>query len=72
MAGYLGSKPVRFGNRAYKQRQLGSLGWFADSALIFLEGGGEWKPEFWETLRRAADHVCRSWHEPDSGVWELV
>ncbi len=71
LAGYRGSLPVHFGNRAYKQRQLGSLGWFADSALIFLEADGEWKSEFWQMLRRAADFVCRAWHEPDSGVWEL-
>lgn len=71
ISGYRGSLPVRFGNRAYNQRQLGSLGWFADSALIFLEEGGGWKPEFWELLRRTADYVCGAWHQPDSGVWEL-
>ncbi len=69
--GYLDSRPVLFGNRAFGQRQLGSLGWFADCALIFLQAGGKWKPEFWKMLKRAADHVCRAWHEPDSGVWEL-
>lgn len=72
LMGYLGSKPVRVGNRACMQRQIGSLGWFADSAWIFLEAGGEWQPEFWDMLRRSADHVCCSWQEPDSGVWELV
>ncbi len=71
VAGYLGSQPVHFGNRAFKQRQLGSLGWFADSALIFLEAGGEWKPKFWQLLRRCAEHVCGAWRKPDSGVWEL-
>ncbi len=71
VTGYRDSLPVHFGNRAYHQRQLGSLGWFADSALIFLDAGGQWKPEFSRLLHRAADHVCRSWHEPESGVWEL-
>ena len=69
--GYRGSQPVTFGNRAYKQHQLGSLGWFADSALIFLECGGEWKPEYGKLLHRAADYICTAWRQPDSGVWEL-
>lgn len=72
IAGYRGSKPVRFGNRACHQHQLGSLGWFADSALIYLKAGGTWRPEFWNLLRRSADHVCQGWRRPDSGVWELV
>ncbi len=71
VAGYCGSLPVRFGNRAAKQRQLGSLGFLADCALIFLATGGEWKPEFTRLIRRCADHVCGAWREPDSGVWEL-
>ncbi|MEO8352565.1 MAG: glycoside hydrolase family 15 protein [Chthoniobacteraceae bacterium] len=71
VAGYRGSQPVRFGNRAAKQRQLGSLGYFADCALIFVEAGGEWKSEFTALLRRAAASVCQTWRELDSGVWEL-
>lgn len=69
--GYRESHPVQFGNRAYKQRQLGSLGWFADSALIFLEAGGKWKPAYWKMIARAADYTCGAWREKDSGVWEL-
>lgn len=71
VTGYRESQPVRFGNGAYQQRQLGSLGWFADSALIFLESGGEWKPAYWHLLARAAEYVCSAWQREDSGVWEL-
>lgn len=71
VSGYSGSEPVRFGNHAYKQRQLGSLGWFADAALIFLESGGAWQSEYWKMLRRAAEYICEAWQEEDSGVWEL-
>lgn len=71
VSGYRGSEPVRFGNHAYRQRQLGSLGWFADAALIFLESGGAWKSEYWKMLRRAAEYICEAWQEEDSGVWEL-
>ncbi|MGI8436951.1 MAG: glycoside hydrolase family 15 protein, partial [Chthoniobacterales bacterium] len=71
VAGYRDSQPVQFGNCAYRQRQVGSLGWFADSALIFLEAGGDWKPDLSELLGRAANYVCKVWRKPDCGVWEL-
>jgi GH15 family glucan-1,4-alpha-glucosidase len=71
LRGYAGSIPVRRGNRAAKQRQLGSLGFFADCARIYFDHGGEWRDEFWRLLRRAADYTCAHWQEEDSGVWEL-
>ena len=69
--GYEDSQPVRRGNRAAKQMQLGSLGFFADCARIYVENGGEWREEFWHLLKRAADFICEYWQEKDSGVWEL-
>ena len=69
--GYEDSLPAHRGNRAAKQMQLGSLGFFADCARIYLDHGGEWEEEFWELLRRAADFTCTHWQEKDSGVWEL-
>jgi GH15 family glucan-1,4-alpha-glucosidase len=71
VCGYEQSRPVRRGNRAAKQMQLGSLGFFADCARIFVDHGGKWQEEFWRLLKRAADFTCRSWREKDSGVWEL-
>ena len=71
VAGYAHSQPVRWGNRAAKQRQLGSLGYFADCARIYVDQGGEWRDEFQDLLRRAADFTCEHWQEKDSGVWEL-
>jgi GH15 family glucan-1,4-alpha-glucosidase len=72
ISGYDGSLPVRNGNRAAKQRQLGSLGFFADCARIYLENGGRWREEFWKLLKRVADFTCAHWQETDSGVWELA
>ena len=46
--GYKNSQPVRRGNRAAKQMQLGSMGFFADCARIYLDQGGEWRNEFWQ------------------------
>ena len=71
VSGYKESLPVRRGNRAAKQRQLGSLGFFADCARIYLDEGGEWREEFWGLLKRVADFTSTHWQEKDSGVWEL-
>lgn len=71
LAGFRGSQPVRFGNRAGKQSQHGSFGFLCNCALIHLEQGGEWKPEFWDLVRRVATYTAAHWHEPDSGIWEL-
>jgi GH15 family glucan-1,4-alpha-glucosidase len=71
VTGYRNSQPVRRGNRAAKQMQLGSMGFFADCARLYLDHGGEWKEEFWKLLKSAADFTCKHWPEEDSGVWEL-
>ena len=62
VAGYENSQPVRRGNRAARQMQLGSMGFFADCASIYLDCGGEWRDEFWQLLKRAADFTCKHWH----------
>jgi GH15 family glucan-1,4-alpha-glucosidase len=71
ISGYRNSRPVRWGNRAAKQMQLGSLGFFADCARIYIDEGGEWQEEFWLLLKRAAAFTCKHWQGQDSGVWEL-
>jgi GH15 family glucan-1,4-alpha-glucosidase len=70
--GYEGSLPVRCGNRAAKQLQLGSMGFLADCVGIYLDNGGRWREEFWELLKRAADFSCKNWQAKDSGIWELA
>ncbi len=69
--GYADSRPVRFGNRAAKQRQLGSLAFFADCARIYVESGGSLRERHWQLLRRSANYTCAHWHLPESGIWEL-
>ena len=53
LSGYRHSQPVRFGNHAYKQHQHDSLGYLADCILLHLEQGGDWRPEYWELVRRS-------------------
>lgn len=69
--GYRGSRPVRIGNHAVDQYQIDSLGYLADCALVYLEKGGEWKPEYWTMIRRLADQAASNWQRPTNGVWEL-
>lgn len=70
LVGYRESRPVRTGNRACGQRQLDSLGFFVDSALTYLQCGGEWSADHWNMVRRAADYTMHHWQLPDSGIWE--
>lgn len=70
-SGYRESRPVRVGNHAYNQFQLGSLGFLADCIWLYLQDGGKWRPEYWKLVRRLADYTLKHWHEPDNGIWEL-
>jgi GH15 family glucan-1,4-alpha-glucosidase len=70
LAGYCGSRPVRFGNHAYRQRQIDCLGYLADCAVIYLIQGGRWAPEYWHLIRRIADYTVENWREPSNGIWE--
>ncbi|MDQ3407366.1 MAG: glycoside hydrolase family 15 protein [Chloroflexota bacterium] len=71
LAGYRQSRPVRIGNHAFDQRQLDSLGYLADCALIYLTQGGPWRDPYWRMIRAAADYTVANWRLPDSGIWEL-
>ncbi len=70
LSGYRGSRPVKFGNHAYRQRQIDCLGYLADCAVIYLIEGGRWAPEYWRVLCRIADYTTRSWRKPSHGIWE--
>jgi GH15 family glucan-1,4-alpha-glucosidase len=68
--GYRGSRPVRFGNSAYRQRQIDCFGYLADCAVIYLDTGGRWAPEYWSLIHRLADYTVRNWRKPSNGLWE--
>ncbi len=72
LTGYRASTPVVFGNQAAEQNQIDSLGYFAECALIYLEQGGAWRPEYWRMICRLAAHVVEHWREPGHGIWELT
>jgi GH15 family glucan-1,4-alpha-glucosidase len=70
-AGYRNSSPVRIGNHAYKQFQIGSLGFFADCVWCYLQEGGQWQDDYWKIIRGVADYARKHWMEPDNGIWEM-
>ena len=71
LAGHRGSRPVRIGNGAAKQRQLDCYGQLVESAYLFAKAGGRITPHNWNFLAEIADTVARLWREPDQGIWEI-
>ncbi len=69
--GYLGSKPVRVGNGAYRQLQLDIYGELLDSVYLYDKYGSPLSYDTWVNLRRLVDWVCANWRRPDAGIWEV-
>jgi GH15 family glucan-1,4-alpha-glucosidase len=69
--GYRGSQPVRSGNGAATQTQLGCYGDLFDTVLRFVEGGHLLDPATGRMLADLADRCCDIWPTQDAGIWEL-
>jgi GH15 family glucan-1,4-alpha-glucosidase len=68
--GYEGSKPVRIGNAAYTQFQLGIYGETMSAIYAAHERGVELDTPAWEMISILVEHVVAVWNTPDSGIWE--
>lgn len=72
--GYKGSKPVRIGNAAYKQKQNDIYGILMDVIHVQLKKfsndieNGE---ELWSITKAIVWIVEKHWQEPDKGIWEF-
>jgi GH15 family glucan-1,4-alpha-glucosidase len=71
LEGYMGSKPVRVGNEAFRQLQLDIYGELLDAAYLFNKYGTPISYDIWLSLRSLVDWVCDNWHRRDAGVWEV-
>lgn len=74
LAGYRDSKPVRIGNDAHRQRQIGVFGEVLDAIYKFFVNYGyaERIMDSHPTLiKNILEHVAKHWKEKDSGVWEF-
>ena len=70
LAGYEGSKPVRIGNAAYQQFQLGVYGETMGAIYQAREAGVEIDQPAWDMISGLLEHVENVWDTPDSGIWE--
>lgn len=70
LEGFSGSRPVRIGNDAWKQKQLDVLGEVLDAAYVLRERLGVLSRSVRELLVGFADQAAARWREPDSGIWE--
>jgi GH15 family glucan-1,4-alpha-glucosidase len=70
LEGYRGSKPVRIGNGAYKQKQLDIYGEMMDSVYIFNKHK-DISYDLWTNLRHLLSWLSTHWQNPDEGIWEV-
>lgn len=74
LSGYKGSKPVRIGNAAYKQKQNDIYGILMDviyAQLAKFSTDIENGEELWGITKGIVWIVSRHWQEPDKGIWEF-
>ncbi|NUN47205.1 MAG: glycoside hydrolase family 15 protein [Candidatus Brocadiae bacterium] len=71
LEGYRGSRPVRVGNAAFRQRQLDVFGEVLDWAWTHASLGGRFGPEQKKYFSQLADFVAAHWQEPGQGLWEM-
>ena len=71
LAGWRGSQPVRVGNDAQSQLQLGTYCDILDAAFRFCGAGHVLDPKSGRRCAELADQVGEIWQKQDSGIWEL-
>lgn len=74
LSGYKGSKPVRVGNAAYKQRQNDIYGILMDviyEQLMKFRTDIENGEDLWSITKGIVWIVGLHWQEPDKGIWEF-
>jgi GH15 family glucan-1,4-alpha-glucosidase len=72
--GYQGSRPVRVGNAAYRQRQNDVYGELIEAIYSFYVANPrhqrDFDEELWTVIRSLANRVISDWRSPDCGIWE--
>jgi GH15 family glucan-1,4-alpha-glucosidase len=77
LSGYHNSHPVRIGNGAAGQIQLDVFGEVLDCLHqyrrqgCFERYGEKLEGALWSLMCAMAEHVCKHWRDPDSGIWEV-
>jgi GH15 family glucan-1,4-alpha-glucosidase len=71
LRGYRDSRPVRAGNTAEEQLQLGNFGDLLESVWYYVREGHLLDEGAGQMLAGIADRACDVWRREDSGIWEL-
>lgn len=71
LSGYGGARPVRIGNSAYEQTQIGNYGDVLQSCALHIGHGATLPSGMPERLAGALDHLIELWPQDDAGIWEL-
>jgi alpha,alpha-trehalase len=70
MGGYVGSRPVRVGNAAYRQRQNDVYGALLDSIYINSKTRDGVPDKMVPIIFEQAESAKQAWRTPDQGIWE--
>jgi len=71
LSGWRGSRPVRVGNNAWKQKQMDIYGELLDAAMILKDYVKVQDRETRIVLADMADIASLKWMEKDQGIWEI-
>ncbi len=71
LAGYAGSRPVRIGNGAVKQRQSDVLGEVMCALSMARNHGVTETRDSWSLQRTLVNELAENWRQPDNGLWEI-
>jgi GH15 family glucan-1,4-alpha-glucosidase len=70
LAGYRGSRPVRFGNGAASQSQLDAFGELLNLGWRWHMRGHSPDDYEWRFFAELVETAVARWREPDRGIWE--
>jgi len=70
LEGYRGSRPVRIGNEAWRQRQLDVMGEVLDAAYVLRDQLDPVSDATAAFLANMADRAAAEWQDTDAGIWE--
>ena len=70
LAGYEGSRPVRFGNAAHTQLQIDVYGELMDALYQSRRGALDENKRAWAVECVLLEHLLKIWTKPDHGIWE--
>ena len=71
LSGYRNSAPVRIGNGAASQLQLGMFGELVLAIYQLAGSNREITQNDWKAIRDIIEYVREVWDQPDAGIWEM-